>query len=175
MKEILKTINGLNFEPIKVLTLIESDSDLMSILSDETPLEISLLKTMVMNGVLDKKITTYLNNIFNSLIITKNDYAEKYKLIDDVKGIERKRSNLPRRYGKEQILTDIIKSGGKRTELQLAMLKINKLKNIYVNLSSRCIKDYFNDNKVLEINDYRDIIAVVEIAEKKLKNILKKK
>lgn len=82
---------------------------------------------------------------------------------------------LPRRYGKEKILKDIEVQGGKATPLQNAMLKVNDLKNIYVTLSARGIKDMIGGSNLLTDTDCRDIVSVVGIAQRKLENILKRK
>lgn len=86
-----------------------------------------------------------------------------------------KESDVPRRYGKEAILKDIKKQGGKATPTQNAMLKVNDLKNIYVNLQSRGIKDMLTGTHLLSDADCRDIVSVVTIAQRKLEEILKRK
>ncbi len=87
----------------------------------------------------------------------------------------KKEKNLPRRYGKNNITKDIEAQGGKATPLQNAMLKVNSLKNIYVNLSARGIKDMLGGTNLLSDADCRDIVAVVTIAERKLEKILTRK
>ena len=88
---------------------------------------------------------------------------------------ETKESTLPRRYGKVKILEDIKEQGGKATNQQLTALAINDLKNMYVNLSNRLIKDMLLEDKVLTDEDMRDIRSAIKIVESKLKHILKKK
>lgn len=82
---------------------------------------------------------------------------------------------LPRRYGKEKIEKDIEKQNGNATPVQRAMLKVNDLKNIYVNLSARGIKDMLGGTNLLSDEDCRKIVSVITIAERQLENILKKK
>lgn len=82
---------------------------------------------------------------------------------------------LPRRYGKKNIQKDIQKQNGNATPVQRAMLKVNDLKNIYVNLSARGIKDMLGDTNLLSDEDCRKIISVITIAERQLEEILKKK
>jgi hypothetical protein len=96
--------------------------------------------------------------------------AEKVKVTKTEKSLE-----LPRRYGKEKILADIKEQGGKATPLQNAMLKVNDLKNIYVNLTARGIKDMVGGTKLLTDEDSRKIVSVITIAERQLVDILKKK
>jgi hypothetical protein len=87
----------------------------------------------------------------------------------------KKESELPRRYGKEKIQADINKQGGKATPLQLAMLRVNDLKNIYVNLQARGIKDMVGGANLLSDADCRDISSAITIIERKLETILKRK
>lgn len=82
---------------------------------------------------------------------------------------------LPRRYGKKNIQKDIQKQNGNATPVQRAMLKVNDLKNIYVNLSARGIKDMLGGTNLLSDEDCRKIISVITIAERQLEEILKKK
>jgi hypothetical protein len=87
----------------------------------------------------------------------------------------KKEKELPRRYGKEKIQADIDKQGGKATPLQLAMLRVNDLKNIYVNLQARGIKDMVGGANLLSDADCRDISSAITIIERKLETILKRK
>lgn len=86
-----------------------------------------------------------------------------------------KETKIPRRYGKQAIEEDIEKQGGKPTNVQLAALAVNDLKNIAVNLNARLIKDMVSENKLLTDEDYRDIKSTIKIVQNKLKLILKKK
>lgn len=88
---------------------------------------------------------------------------------------EKTGKELPRRYGKEKITQDIEKQGGNATPVQRAMLKVNDLKNIYVNLSTRGIKDMLGDAGLLSDEDCRKIVSVITIAERQLEEILKRK
>lgn len=88
---------------------------------------------------------------------------------------EKTGKELPRRYGKEKITQDITKQGGTATPVQRAMLKVNDLKNIYVNLSARGIKDMLGDAGLLSDEDCRKIVSVITIAERQLEDILKRK
>lgn len=84
-------------------------------------------------------------------------------------------NELPRRYGKEKIEKDIEAQGGKATPVQKAMLKVNNLKNIVVNLADRGKKDMLTGSQILSDVDCREIVSVVTIAERKLEEILKRK
>ena len=87
----------------------------------------------------------------------------------------KKESDIPRRYGKEKITADIKAQGGNAKPVQRAMLKVNDLKNIYVNLSARGIKDMVGGTNLLSDEDCRKIVSVITIAERQLSEILKKK
>jgi hypothetical protein len=83
--------------------------------------------------------------------------------------------SIPRRYGKERIDKDIANQGGVATPIQRAMLSTNNLKNLFVNISNKLIKDYFADEPTLTDEDYRKIQAVVTTVERQFKEIIKKK
>ena len=109
-----------------------------------------------------------------------SEYGEFGKPIDftptEPKSVKPKEDiELPRRYGKEKILKDIEAQGGKATPLQNAMLRVNDLKNIYVNLSARGIKDMCGGTKLLSDVDCREITSAIKIVERKLEEILKRK
>ena len=86
-----------------------------------------------------------------------------------------KENSTPRRYGKEKIDKDIANQGGIPTPIQRAMLSTNNLKNLFVNISNKLIKDYFTDEPSLTDEDYRKIQAVVTTVERQFKEIIKKK
>jgi hypothetical protein len=100
-------------------------------------------------------------------------------IVEEVKKLSVKKEKtgkeLPRRYGREKILEDIKKQGGTATPVQRAMLSCNSLKNIYVNLSARGVKDMLGGTELLSDEDCRKIISVITIAERQLEDILKRK
>ncbi len=201
----VKKIEDLVFEPIITLSVIEGDDDLKALFSDEIKLPFTTLYRLAKDNKLSDETLDYLKVMFDKLILTKKEYIKKYlQLADasDVKvrvGAESKTSikveeteevkpktettseklaekaKLPRRYGKVKIEEDIKKQGGKATEAQLAGLAVNRLKNIYVNLNTRLIKDMLLENKILTDKDYREIKSAVKIVEDKLKHILNTK
>ena len=108
----------------------------------------------------------------------EEDIVEPVVVVTPKKTIVKKEKTgkeLPRRYGKEKITQDITKQGGNATPVQRAMLKVNDLKNIYVNLSARGIKDMLGDAGLLSDEDCRKIVSVITIAERQLEDILKRK
>lgn len=189
MGKIAEKIKDLTYDEITTISVIESDDDLAQIVKDELKLSFNLLRKMVLEGQLSSEKQEFLRSIFDKIILTKNNLIDKYLRLSNTIGKvitmeipevkdeevkekqieEAKVITLPRRYGKEKILQDIAKQDGKATPLQRAMLELNVLKNITVNLNARCIKDLLTDN------DCRDIISVVKIAKQKLKTILEKK
>lgn len=119
---------------------------------------------------LDKPIPTFVEPVVEKTaeIVTAKIKVEKKAKVEGI--IE-----LPRRYGKEKIMADIQAQGGKATPLQNAMLKVNLMKNTYVNLNARLIKDMFLSERILTDEDYRTINSVIMIMERKLEDIIKKK
>lgn len=87
----------------------------------------------------------------------------------------KKESVIPRRYGKEKITKDIEAQGGKSTPVQRAMLKVNDLKNIYVNLSTRGIKDMIANTDSLSDEDCRKIVSAITTFERQMADIVKTK
>jgi hypothetical protein len=88
---------------------------------------------------------------------------------------EKKESVIPRRYGKEKITKDIEAQGGVASPVQRAMLKVNDLKNIYVNLSTRGIKDMVANTDSLSDEDCRKIVSAITTFERQMADIVKTK
>lgn len=103
--------------------------------------------------------------------------TEAYKVKHDkpVKVVKAKEVEIPRRYGKEKIQKDIEAQGGKATPVQRAMLKVNDLKNIYVNLSTRGIKDMVAGAESLSDEDCRKIVSAITTFERQMAEIVKTK
>ena len=101
--------------------------------------------------------------------------VEVVKPVVKAKSTTKKEVELPRRYGLRAIEEDIKKQGGKPTSVQRASISVNLLKNAYVNLSNRLIKDMLRDEKILTDEDYRAITSTVNLLLNKLDPILKKK
>ena len=126
-------------------------------------------------------------NYSNDLVVeVEDDIKEEEEeedifppIVEEVKKLSVKKEKtgkeLPRRYGREKILEDIKKQGGVATPVQRAMLSCNSLKNIYVNLSARGVKDMLGGTELLSDEDCRKIISVITIAERQLEDILKRK
>lgn len=99
----------------------------------------------------------------------------KEVILKDTSAKKPNKSKTPRRYGVSKVLVDIENQGGKATNAQLTAIAVNELKNMYVNLNARLVKDMLLETTILDDEDYRDIRSTVKIAQNKLKNVLKKK
>ena len=96
------------------------------------------------------------------------------KEVDTAK--KKPKRKLPRRIGKEAIEKMIAENGGKSTQLHRVMLRINDLKNMYVKLQARGIKEmHVEDGSVLSDDECRTITSAITILEQKVSGILKKK
>lgn len=203
-KEVQK-ITDLQYDEIIALGVIENDEDLRSIFTEEVDLSFNVLRTTAKEGMLNEKTKNLIRGLFDQVILAKKELINRYLLLAKSDGIElnaeinadttpleskveepiveksaeykapKKDKVIPRRYGKEKVLKDIEKQGGKATPLQNTMLRINDLKNMYVNLNARAIKDMFTGSQLLSDSDCRDISSAIKIAEQKLENILKRK
>jgi len=179
MGKSVEKITELDYNELVTISVIENDADLNNIVKDNIKISFNLLRKMAIENSLKLETKELLKDVFDKIILTKPDLIQTYtKLLEsDItpKPVAINTKSLPRRYGKQKILKDIEKQDGNITPLQKAMLELNNLKNITVNLNNRCIKTYFNEDKVLIDEDCLDIIAVVKIAKQKLKNVLNKK
>lgn len=202
MATIIDKLTDLEYSEQVTLCVIEKDPDLLSIFNDMVTVRFPLVKTMSIENQLSEPTKETIFSLFNSIILTKSNLINRYVLIAEEHGLNvikkgsetsetvsnpmietpskkgRKKKDeeakIPRRYGKVAILADIEKQGGKPTNVQLAALEVNDLKNIYVNLSSRLINDMLNQNAKLTDEDYRDIRAAIKIVKNKIKPILEK-
>lgn len=100
---------------------------------------------------------------------------EPIKVVVKDKVSEKKETVIPRRYGKEKITKDIEAQGGVASPVQRAMLKVNDLKNIYVNLSTRGIKDMVGGTDSLSDEDCRKIVSAITTFERQMADIVKTK
>ena len=101
--------------------------------------------------------------------------VEPIKVVIKDKVSEKKETVIPRRYGKEKITKDIEAQGGIASPVQRAMLKVNDLKNIYVNLSTRGIKDMIANTDSLSDEDCRKIVSAITTFERQMADIVKTK
>lgn len=175
----IEKVSDLPFNEMAVLHLIEKDEDLSSIFLEDTNLSMNMVKTLSLEGNLPDKVKVLIFDIFDKLILTKKNFANKYGRILDLNKIEERKldevKKLPRRFGKEKIKKIIEKQGGRPTPQQLAALELNDLKNIIVILNNKLIKDMLTNSPVLSTDDYKIIRSAVQIFKSKTKTIVKKK
>ena len=203
MKTEVEKIVDLTFDPIITIGVIEKDNDLTEVFKEDINLPFPILYRLAKEDSLSAETKELLESIFDKVILAKPNLIESYKRLggqvsvvepiveeiltneeivkEPIKDIikdkvsSKKESDVPRRYGKVKILSDIKEQGGKATNPQLTSLAVNDLKNIYVNLSNRLIKDMLLEDKILTDEDMREIRSAIKIVEAKLKLILKKK
>lgn len=179
--------------PFSVLYTLQKENKL----SEDTKI---LIETLF-----DKIILTSRNLVEKYLRLSNKDFTELKKLDEENVGVileeinlgstndntiineepinvainnkvsNKKETVIPRRYGKEKITKDIEAQGGVATPVQRAMLKVNDLKNIYVNLSTRGIKDMVANTDSLSDEDCRKIVSAITTFERQMADIVKTK
>jgi hypothetical protein len=145
---------------------------------NETTLSYDMLHTMVKQGAITPDMKVLLREYFDELILTKEELLANYLNLKESEGVTEGVNDgvkIPRRYGKKKIMKDVKRQGGTSTNLQKAALAVNDLKNVWMNLSGRYVKDMHRKKKLLSDKDCRDIIATVDIVKKRMKEILKRK
>lgn len=187
-------LKDLDYNELIALAVIEKDEDLKEIFVDEVKTSFNLVLTLSKEDKLNEKTKSLIKDLFDKVILSKpilidwylrfmdsskNDEAIEETTIEIPKPVpvkkQKKENVLPRRYGKANIVKDIEKQGGKATNAQLTALSVNNLKNLYVNLNNRLVKDMLTDNPILTDEDYREIRSTIQILENKMRPILIKK
>lgn len=108
-------------------------------------------------------------------VVTKQVVPTTPKVIKKVaKETKEGKVEMPRRYGLVAVNEDIAKQGGKATILQSAMISSNDLKNLYVNVNNRLIKDYFSQESNITDAEYRDLIKAIATIKQIVNPIIKK-
>lgn len=207
MGTIVGKLKELEYNELITLAVIEHYEDLTGIFKSEIKMPFTILYKLQKEGKLNDTTKEILVDIFEKVILTKNDFIDKYQqilngfdtetpvevaveieapivevvietpikdIIED-KVSEKKENLVPRRYGKEKITQDIEAQGGVATPVQRAMLKVNDLKNIYVNLSTRGIKDMVVGADSLSDEDCRKIVSAITTFERQMAEIVKTK
>lgn len=143
--------------------------------------------------------------IFEKLISTREDWADRYQHLLNTnyatqilakKGVietkeeavvetkpevvksetpAKKEKALPRRYGKDKIQKDIKEQGSPATPLQRAMIDLNDVRNLYVKLSDRGIKDLLGGGQNFTDEDCRKISAIVKTFKQQAESLINKK
>jgi hypothetical protein len=199
---IIDKLKDLDYNEVIALAVIDKDSDLKEIFTDEVKTSFNLVISLSKENKLNEDTKSFIRKLFDKVILSKPILIDWYlrlmnestqtdettEVVESVSIVEpeptkipspvakpKKEKALPRRYGKDSILKDIEKQGGKATNAQLTALAVNDLKNMYVNLSSRLVNDMLTENKKLTDEECREIRATIKILENKLRPILKKK
>ena len=205
MAKTIEKLAELEYNELVTLGMMEQCGDLREIFTDEIKVPFTMLYSLQKEGKLNDETKELLVGLFENLILTSKDLINKYQrlintpqtepvevaeVIEEVVEVEeiavvekpikdkvsvKKESVIPRRYGKEKINKDTEAQGGKSTPVQRAMLKVNDLKNIYVNLSTRGIKDMIANTDSLSDEDCRKIVSAITTFERQMADIVKTK
>lgn len=160
------------YDALKVLQVIEHDKVVDGIFRDDTiTMTYPMLRTLVIKNALSEETSARIREVYDRLILNNKTLLKKYRnaVADTLRG-----NKTPKWYGKQRVLADIA-ANETTTELDRAMLALNKMKNIYSRLNARVIKDKLRDDKILTRADYREIIAITRTLDLKMASILKKK
>lgn len=234
MGTIVKKIQELEYDELLTLGVIENNVDLTDVFKSEIRMPFNMLYKFQKEGNLNKETKEILFEIFEKLILTKQDLINQYlklggmeptptsvvepepieeiegfedfgnihdelednqvtiEKVEAVKAVTTKKATkpkkvkevveeapsvevvIPRRYGKKNVLRDIENQGGVATLAQKASLSLNKVKNLYVSLDKRIIKEiHLKDGSISE-EDCKKIISAVTTLERLTKDILTK-
>ena len=180
--------NKVAFDLFKVLYMIKTDDDLLDVFNMGVSIDIQTTITTAKNGLLSDKTLEYIEGLYK-IIVENESYLERYvKLVGNVEPVKVEKVELteeefiiPRRYGKDKVLADIEKDQRKASQVEKAIIAANSIKNIYVNLERRLIHDLFVERGefegevILTDEECRDIIAIQQLMNNKLRCILSKK
>ena len=166
-----QVIAEIEFDVFKTLYIIENDKILDGLLKRYVPnVSYSLVRTMAKDKTLESKTLEIIESIFTDVI------KEDEKIIDKYESLELETVTTKARpskfYGKEKTLQDIAANG--KTELDLALLAINDMKNNIAKLRRRCINAK-KGQSTLSDEDYRGIVAATQTFTKKITPVIKKK
>jgi hypothetical protein len=182
----IKKLQDLEYNELVTLSVIEGNDTLRKMFTDDVKVSFNVLRSLSQEGGMNENTKEIIRDIFDKIICTQKSHINNYlsvastpsvapPVIHSVTPSPTKEKKLPRRYGKDNIMADIEKQGGKPTNAQLTALELNDLKNIYINLNSRMVNDLLSDRKILNDEDYRTIRSAIEIVKNRMKPIFKKK
>ena len=193
-------VADLKYDELTSLYLIETDDLLKELFEEKIKTPFNLLYKFIKDG--DEMISTETKDtifeFFDKIISTREEMAERYQhllntnyanQILDKKGVfgtkpevvtqeptkTKKEKALPRRYGKDKIQKDIKDQGSPATPLQRAMIDLNDVRNLYVKLSDRGIKDLLGGGQNFTEEDCRKISAIVKTFKQQAEAIINKK
>jgi len=159
----------LEFNPVKILKLINKDNLLKSVYNeDNEPFNLKALTTQAVSETLSDDTLGSLKSIFDEVICHRDTYIEDYLNMDAV-------DKTPRRYGKTQILKDIKDQDGQKTVLQSGMISLNELKSAYINLQGKGTSDRYKNTEKLSEKEWKAINAAVRTFMKSVKPMLNRR
>jgi len=191
-------VADLKYDELTSLYLIETDEVLKEIFEEKVKTPFNLLYKLIKNGGenISSETKETIFDIFDKVISTRENMAERYQhllntnyanQVLDKKGVvetkpetvksetpAKKEKGLPRRYGKHKIQKDIKEQGSPATPLQRAMIDLNDVRNIYVKLSDRAIKDLLGGGQNFTDEDCRKISAIVKTFKQQAEAIINK-
>lgn len=197
-------VADLKYDELTSLYLIETDELLNELFVEKVKTPFNILYKLIKDGgdLLNVEIKEYIFELFDKIISTRSNLAERYQHLQQTdyanqllisKGVfenttplienkavisvekPKKEKTIPRRYGKDKILKDIKEQGSPATPLQRAMIDLNDVRNIYVKLSDRGIKDMFAAGHNFTDEDCRKISAIVKTFKQQADLIINKK
>lgn len=198
-------VADLKFDELVSLYVIETDAMLKEIFEEKVKTPFNMLYLLIKDGgdsvstetkqvifdIFDKLISTGValseryQHLQNSGVVSKK-LEEKYPsklepklevVVEKTVSVEKpkKEKELPRRYGKDKIQKDIKEQGIPATALQRAMIDLNDVRNLYVKLSDRGIKDLLGGGQNFTDEDCRKISAIVKTFKQQADSIINKK
>jgi hypothetical protein len=190
----------LKYDELITLYLIETEELLNELFVEKVKTPFNLLYKFSKEGgeLLSAETKEIIFQLFDNIILTKKSLADRYQHLQNTgyvnqvlvkKGIDevveptpvaveetpKKEKALPRRYGKDKILKDIKDQGSPATPLQRAMIDLNDVRNLYVKLSDRGIKDLLGGGQNFTEEDCRKISAIVKTFKQQTEAIINKK
>ena len=205
MSVTFEKVADLKFDELVSLYVIETDDMLKEIFEEKVKTPFNMLYLLIKDGgdavstetkqvifdIFDKLISTGValseryQHLQNSGVVSKK-LEEKYPsklepklevVVEKTVSVEKpkKEKELPRRYGKDKIQKDIKEQGTPATALQRAMIDLNDIRNLYVKLSDRGIKDLLGGGQNFTDEDCRKISAIVKTFKQQVESIINKK
>jgi hypothetical protein len=189
-------IADLEYNELLTLYLIENDETLKEIFEEKVKIPFNTLYLLSKDSseTLSQETKDLIYELFDKFVCRRQLLVDKYNYFLSTNLLERKFSNLnetkeptaifetkvkenkfPRRYGKEKILKDISEQNSPATPLQRAMIDLNDIRNLYVKLNDRGIKDMFANGTNLTDEDCRKITSAVKTFRQQMESIIKKK
>jgi hypothetical protein len=190
----------LKYDELISLYIIETDDILKEIFEEKVKTPFNLLYTFIKDGgeLVSSETKEVIFEMFDKLISTRVSLSERYKNLQQTGyvskkiGVEqpitetivkptievveptkaKKERELPRRYGKDKILKDIKEQNKPATPLQRAMIDLNDVRNLYVKMCDRGIKDMLGGGENFTEEDCRKISAMIKTFKQQAEKIM---